>query len=77
MGLYDDGSAGSFPGLRRKITRASFRTVPAENRIKIPNNEGYRSLEKMFQGPVRNTCRTRSLADVETRDSFLNLVRVG
>ena len=31
---------------------------------------------KMFQCPVPYTVRTRNLADLETHDSFVNLVRI-
>ena len=46
----------------------------AEHSIEDPNEEGYRSLGKMFQGSVRNTYDTWSLVDLETPDGFLNLV---
>jgi hypothetical protein len=39
--------------------------------------EGYRSLGKILQGPFRDTVWCRSLADLETHDVFLKLVRVG
>jgi len=48
-----------------------------ENRIENLDQEGYRSLGKMLQGPVRDTVWARSLADPKTPDGFLNLVRVG
>jgi hypothetical protein len=48
-----------------------------ENRIENLGQEGYRSLGKMLQGPVRYTVWARSLADLETRDGFLNFVRGG
>jgi hypothetical protein len=41
------------------------------------DQEVYRSLWEMLQGPVRDTVRARSLADLETPDGFLNLVRGG
>jgi len=44
-----------------------------EGRIGDQDEEGYRSLWEMFQGPVRS----RSLADYETPGGFLNLLRVG
>jgi hypothetical protein len=31
----------------------------------------------MLQNPVRDTVRARRLADLETPDGFLNLLRVG
>jgi hypothetical protein len=39
--------------------------------------EGHRSLFVMFRGPVRVTDRSPSLAELETPDIFLNLLRVG
>ena len=41
------------------------------------NQEGYRSLGKMLQGPVRNTVQARRLGDLGTPDGFLDLVRIG
>ena len=38
--------------------------------------EGNRSVGKMLQSPVRETIRARNLADLETPDGFVNLVRV-
>jgi hypothetical protein len=48
-----------------------------ENCIENLGHEGYRSLGKMLQGPVRDTVGAWSLADLETSDGFLNLVRGG
>jgi hypothetical protein len=48
-----------------------------ENCIEDVGEEGYRPLRKMLQGPVRDTVRDRSLADLETHDGLLNLFRVG
>jgi hypothetical protein len=48
-----------------------------ENRIENLDQEGYRSLGKMFQGPIMDTVWARSLADFETPIGFLTLVRVG
>ena len=48
-----------------------------EDRVENLDQEGYRSLWEMLQGPVRDTVRTRSLADLETPDGVLNLLRVG
>ena len=48
-----------------------------ENRIENMGEEGYRSLRKMLQGPVRDTVPTRRLAKPETPDGSLNFVRVG
>jgi hypothetical protein len=39
-------------------------------------DEGYRSLCEMLQDPVRDTVRAQSLADLETPDCFLNLLRL-
>jgi hypothetical protein len=38
---------------------------------------GYRWLGKILQDPVRDTVKARSLAELEPRDCFLNLVRFG
>jgi len=46
-----------------------------ENRIGDQDQEGYRSLWEMLQGPVRDNVRVRSVADLETPDGFLNLLR--
>jgi hypothetical protein len=80
MGRYDEGSVDSFPGLRTDHTSVlpHIRKVVSEkNSVKDLGEEGYRSLGKMLQGPVLCTVRARSLADFETPDDVLNLVRVG
>ena len=46
---------------------------PVENK----DQEEYRSLWEMLQGPVRDNVRARSLAALETPDGFLKLLRVG
>jgi hypothetical protein len=51
--------------------------VSEENRVKDLGEEGYRSLGKMLQDPVRYTVRARSLDEFETLDGVLNLIRVG
>jgi hypothetical protein len=48
-----------------------------EDSVKDQDQEGYRSLWEMLQSPVRYTVRARSLADPESPDGFLNLLRVG
>ena len=48
-----------------------------EDCVKNQDQEGYRLLWEMLQGPVQNTIQARSLADPETPDGFLNLLRVG
>ena len=48
-----------------------------EDSVKNQDQEGYRSLWKMLQSPVRNSVRARSHADLQTADGFLNLIRVG
>ena len=48
-----------------------------EGRVENLDQEGYRLLWRMLQGPVRDTVRVRSLADFETFGGFLNLFRVG
>ena len=49
----------------------------AENRVEDMGEEGNRSLWKMLQCPVRDTVLARSLAEVETPDSFVNIVTGG
>jgi len=44
-----------------------------EDRVEDLDQEGYRSLWEMLQGPVRDIVHSRSLADLETPDGFLNL----
>jgi hypothetical protein len=48
-----------------------------EDRIEDQDQERYRSLREMLQGHARDTVRAGSLADLETPDGFLNLLRVG
>ena len=48
-----------------------------ENCIEDLGQEGYCSLGKMLLGPVRYTVWAWSLADLETPDGFLNLIRGG
>jgi hypothetical protein len=48
-----------------------------EDRVENLDKEGYRSLGKMLQCPVRVTVWARSLADIKVPDGFLNLVWVG
>jgi len=48
-----------------------------EDRIEDQDQEGYRSLWQMLQGPVWDTFRARELADLETPGDFLNFLRVG
>jgi hypothetical protein len=50
--------------------------IDEENSIEDLGQEKYRSLGKMFQGPVRDTVWIRSLPKLETPDGFVNLVRV-
>jgi len=49
--------------------------IGEENCVEDLGQEGYRSLGKMLQGPVRDTVWARSLAEMETPDGFVNLVR--
>jgi hypothetical protein len=51
--------------------------IGEEDRVGNLDQEEYRPLWEMFQGPVLDYFRTRSLADLETPDSFLDLVRFG
>jgi len=53
------------------------KVVGAENRVEDMGDEGNRSLGKMLHCPVRDTVRARSLADLETSDGSVNLVRGG
>ena len=48
-----------------------------KNCVEDPDQEGYRSLGKMNQSSVWYTLWARILADLETPDGFVNLVRVG
>jgi len=48
-----------------------------EDSIENQDQVEYRSLWEMLQGPVCNTIQAWSLADLETPDGFLNLLRVG
>ena len=48
-----------------------------EDRIEDQDQEGYRSLWEILQGPVWDTVWARSLTDIETPDGILNLFRVG
>jgi len=48
-----------------------------EDSVKNQDQEGYRSLCEMLKSPVRDTVRARSLADLQTPDGFLTLLRVG
>jgi hypothetical protein len=47
----------------------------AENRVEDTGEEGNRSLGKVLQCSFRYNVRARSLADLETPDGFVNLVR--
>jgi hypothetical protein len=51
--------------------------VGEENRVEKLDQEEYRSLWEMLQGPARDAFRARSLADLETSDGFLKLVMGG
>jgi len=48
-----------------------------EDRFENQDQKGYRSLWEMLQGPVHNSVWAQSLADLETPDGFLNLLRFG
>jgi hypothetical protein len=48
-----------------------------EDSVKNQDHDGYCSLWEMLQGPVWDTVRARSLADLETPDGFLNFLRFG
>jgi len=47
-----------------------------EHCIEYLNQEGYRSLGKLFQGSVWNTVWVCRIVDFETTDGFQDLVRV-
>jgi hypothetical protein len=47
----------------------------AEYRVDDMSEEGNHPIRKIFQCPIRNTVRVRSLANLETNDGFVNLVR--
>jgi len=49
----------------------------AENRIENLGQEVYRSLLNMIYGPLRDTVRARSLADIVTHEGFPDIVKVG
>jgi len=49
----------------------------AGNRIEVTGEEGNLSLGMMLQCSVRYTVGARSLADFETTDGFVTLVRSG
>ena len=51
--------------------------MSADYRVEDMSEEGNRSLGKVLQCPVRETVWARSLADLETRDGCVNLVRGG
>ena len=53
------------------------KVVGAENRVEDTCEEGNRSLGKMLQCPVRDSVRAKSLADLETPDGCVNLVKGG
>ena len=51
------------------------KVMGAENRVEDMGEEGNLSLRKMLRCPVRDTVRARTLADLETTDGFVNLLR--
>jgi hypothetical protein len=53
------------------------KVMDESNCVEDLDQEGYRSLGKMFQGSVLYTVWTKSLTDLETPDNFVNLVRCG
>ena len=53
------------------------KVMRAENRVEDISEEGNRLLLKMIQCPLRDAVQTRSLADLENPDGFVNLVRGG
>jgi len=51
--------------------------MSAEKRVENLGHEENRSLGKMPQGSVRDAVRARNIAECETSDGFMNLVRFG
>jgi len=49
----------------------------AENHVENMGEEGNHSLGKMLQCPFRDTVQSRSLADLETPEGFMSLIRGG
>ena len=47
-----------------------------ENSVKNNDQEGYRSLWEMLKYPVRDTFSSRTLAELQTPDGYLNLLSV-
>ena len=47
-----------------------------EDSVKNQDQERFRSLWEILQSPVRDTVWARSLADRQTPDGFLNLLRM-
>jgi hypothetical protein len=64
----DRGHTSSLPQGRK--------VMGEENFFEDPDQEGYLSLGKMLQGSFWYTVWTRSLANLETPDGFVNLVKV-
>ena len=54
----------------------SKKVISEKNRTENLGQVGYRSLDKILQGPVCDTVWARSLAELETPDGFLSLFRV-
>jgi len=48
-----------------------------ENIVEDAEQDRYHSLGEMLQGSVRYSVSARTLADLETPDGFVDLVRVG
>jgi hypothetical protein len=48
-----------------------------EDGVEDLDQQEYRSLGKILQGSVWYAVRARSLADLETPDGFMNLIKVG
>jgi hypothetical protein len=53
------------------------KVLGAENRVEDLDKDENRPHGKMFQCPVRDTVRPRSLAKLKAPDGFLNLIRIG
>jgi hypothetical protein len=53
------------------------KVLGAEDRIEDVDEERCRSHGKMLQGPIWDTVRAKSLADLKATDGFQNIVGVG
>jgi hypothetical protein len=61
---------------RPSVLSKGTEVMDEENCVEDLDQVGYRSLVKIIQGCLRYIVWARSLADLETPDGFVNLVRV-